>query len=197
MKDSKKSAVNMGVYFGLVMGLVAGLLGMCLFPGIGCLLFQDAILLGIIIGLVVDVILALGFGAVNGLVYGLIMYSFIEKKAKEFAPMRDIFIAQKRLLYDGAANHQMGKESVGGWMFLLNDTLYFKSHQQNVQVHEFGIPLVNIKSVEGYKNFIYNTGLKVELLDGTVEKYTINNQKMWIQKIYEGRDRILQGRPNV
>ncbi len=197
MQESKKSAAKLGVFFGLMMGLLAGLLGMCLFPGLCYLLFKTTIIVGIVIGLVVDVILSIGFGVVCGLLYGLIMYSFMAKKAKEFAPVRDTFIAQKRLFYDGAANHQMGKESVGGWMFLLNDTLYFKSHQQNVQVHEFGIPLVNIKKVEGYKNFIYNTGLTVELLDGTVEKYTINNQKMWIQKICECRDRVLQSRQNA
>ncbi len=186
MQESKKSAVKLGVYLGLMMGLMAGLLGMCLLPGLGCLLFQDAILFGIIIGLVADVIFALGFGVACGLLYGFLMYLFMKKKAEEFALLRNTFIAQNRLFYDGAANHQVGKESVGGWMFLLNDSLYFKSHQQNVQVHEFSIPLANIKKVEGHKNFIYNTGLTVELLDGTVEKYVINNQKMWIQKIHEG-----------
>lgn len=197
MQESKKSAVKLGVYFGLMMTLLAGLLGMCLFPALCCFLFKTSIIVGIIIGLVVDVILALGFGVACGLLYGFLMYAFTKQKAKAFAPMRDTFIAQKRLFYDGAANHRMGKESVGGWMFLLNDTLYFKSHQQNVQVHEFGIPLANIKKVEGHKIFIYNTGLTVELLDGSIEKYTINNQKMWIQKIYECRERVLQGRQNA
>lgn len=197
MQESKKSAVKLGVYLGLVTGLMAGMLGVCLFPALCCLLFETSIIVEIIIGLVVDVILSIGFGVACGLLYGFLMYAFMKKKAAEFAPMRDAFIAQRRLFYDGAANHQMGKESVGGWMFLLNDTLYFKSHQQNMQVHEFEIPLANIKNVEGYKNFIYNTGLKVELLDGTVEKYIINNQKAWMQKIYECRNRILQNQQNA
>lgn len=115
MQSHKKSAVRLGIYFGLIMAAMAGLLGLCLFPALGCFIFSDAILFGIILGLILDVIAALFFGAACGLMYGLIMGSFMANKAKEFAPMRDTFIAQKRLFYDGAANHQMGKESVGGW----------------------------------------------------------------------------------
>lgn len=190
MQSHKKSAVRLGIYFGLMMALMAGLLGLCLFPTVGCLLFSDAILLGIVIGLILDVIAALFFGAACGLVYGLIMGSFMANKAKEFAPMREAYIAQQRLFYDGPTNHMMGKEGVGGWMFLLNDTLYFKSHQQNVQVHELQIPLVNIRRVECTKRGIYNTGLDVELLDGTVEKYVVNDREVWAQKINEACNRI-------
>lgn len=190
MQGHKKSAVRLGIYFGLIMAAMAGLLGLCLFPALGCFLFPDAILFGIIIGLILDVIAAVLFGAACGLVYGLIMGSFMETKAKEFAPMRENYIAQRRLFFDGPANHMMGKEGVGGWMFLLNDTLYFKSHQQNVQVHELEIPLVNISKVECTKRGIHNTGLDVTLMDGTVEKYVVNDREVWVQKINEACNRI-------
>ena len=190
MQSHKKSAVRLGIYFGLMMAAMAGLLGLCLFPGLGCFLFSDAILFGIIIGLILDVIAALLFGAACGLVYGLIMGAFMETKAKEFAPMRADYIEQRRLFFDGPANHMMGKEGVGGWMFLLNDTLYFKSHQQNVQVHELGIPLANICKVECTKRGIHNTGLDVTLMDGTVEKYVVNDREVWVQKINEACRRV-------
>ena len=190
MQSHKKSAVKLGIYFGSIMAAMAGLLGLCLFPALGCFLFPDAILFGIIIGLILDVVAALFFGAACGLVYGLIMGSFMETKAKEFAPMRENYIAQRRLFFDGPANHMMGKEGVGGWMFLLNDTLYFKSHQQNVQVHELGIPLVNICKVECTKRGIHNTGLDITLMDGTVEKYVVNDREVWVQKINEACRRV-------
>lgn len=197
MQSSKTSAVKLGLFFGLLMGLFGGLLGLCLFPALGCLLLQDNMILGLILGILVDVIAAVGFGAACGLVYGLIMGVFIKKKEEEFVQIRDSFIAEKRLIYNGPANHRMGKEWVGGWLFLLNDTLYFKSHKQNIQVHELEIPLANIRKVECTKKLMNNNGLNVELLDGTVEQYVVNDQKIWAQKIYECRDRILQNQQNA
>lgn len=189
MKSNKKSALRAGVLFGLYTGLILGLL---LVPCAGCFGARIQSVLGIVVGLMVGLLLAVLFGGLSGLIYGLVMYSFMEKKAKEFAPLRESLIAQRRLYYDDGANHFVGAEGVGGWLFLLNDSLYFKSHQQNIQVHELQIPLVSIRKVECCKKLGMNTGLNVELVDGRVEKYTVNDPQVWEKKIYEGRQRILQ-----
>ena len=84
--------------------------------------------------------------------------------------------------------YMMGKEGVGGWMFLLHDTLYFKSHQQNIQVHELQIPLSYIRKLKCTKSGlrgIFRTGLDVELMDGRVEKYVVNDTKIWADSITE------------
>ena len=193
MDGNKKSAVKLGVYYGVVMGLLAGLLGLCLFPALGCLVFNENMILGFILGVILDIIGAVLFGVLAGLIYGLLMYAFMKKKAQEFVPMKESFIAQKRLFYDGAANHTMGKEAVGGWMFLLNDTLYFKSHQQNIQVHELEIPLANIRKIsctKGGMRGLFASGLDIELMDGRVEKYVVNDRKIWTTKITEACHRI-------
>lgn len=191
MKSNKKSALRAGLLFGVYMGLFFGLL---LVPCAGCFGARFESVVGIVIGLVIGVFLAVLAGGLSGLIYGLMMYSFMEKKAKEFAPLRESLIAQRRLYYDDGANHFVGAEGVGGWLFLLNDSLYFKSHQQNIQVHELQIPLVNIRKVESCKKLGMNTGLNVELVDGRVEKYTVNEPQVWAKKIYEGQQRILQSR---
>lgn len=185
-----KTAVKLGLFYGTAMGLVAGLLGLCLFPGLGCLVFNQNMILGLIIGVLLDIVAAVLFGVACGLLYGIIMGAFMKKKAQEFIPVREDFRAQGRLFYDGAANHMMGKEGVGGWMFILNDTLYFKSHQQNVQIHELQIPLGNIRKVACTRRGIFNTGLDVELMDGSVEKYVVNERKIWVDKITEACSRV-------
>lgn len=187
MSSNKKSALRAGVLFGVYTGL---LVGVFLVPCAGCFGFRTESVLGIVVGLMVGVLLAVLLGGLGGLIYGLIMYSFMENKAKEFAPLRESLIAQKRLYYDDGANHFVGAEGVGGWLFLLNDSLYFKSHQQNIQVHELQIPLVSIRKVECCKKLGFNTGLNVELVDGKVEQYTVNDPQIWEKKIYEVRQRL-------
>ena len=193
MESSKKSVVKLGFFFGTIMGLLAGLLGLCLFPAFGCMIFRENIILGLILGVLLDIIAAVLFGAACGWLYGLGMWSLLKKNAQEFAPMRESYIAQRCLFYDGPANHVMGKESVGGWMFILSDTLYFKSHQQNVQVHELAIPLVNIRKITCTKNGmrgIFSSGLDIELADGRMEQYVVNDRKIWVAKIIEACHRV-------
>ena len=193
MDGNKKSAVKLGLYFGVIMGLIAGLLGVCLFPVFGCVIFADNIIPGLILGVILDIIAAVLFGILTGLIYGLMMYSFMKKKAQEFEPVRASFIAQKRLFYDGATNHMMGKEAVGGWMFLLNDTLYFTSHQQNIQVHELTIPLADIHKIactKGGMRGLFASGLDIELMDGRIEQYVVNDRKIWTAKITEACHRV-------
>ncbi|MBQ4537837.1 MAG: hypothetical protein II994_09525 [Lachnospiraceae bacterium] len=193
MDSCKKSAVKLGLFYGTVMGLFAGLLGLCLFPGLGCLVFNQNVILGLILGVLLDMVAAVLFGTACGLIYGLIMANFLKKKAQEFAPVREAFRAQGCLFFDDVANHMMGKEGVGGWMFILTDSLYFKSHQQNVQVHEQRIPLVSIRRVTCTKSGMrgmFSSGLDIELADGRVEKYVVNDRKIWMDKIAEACRRV-------
>ena len=188
MESYKKSILKLEVFYGSAMGLFAGLFGLCFFPGMGCIMIKQNLWLGLILGLFLDIVAAALFGSICGIIYGRIMESNMKKHALDFVPMRDSFYSQNRLLYDGPANHMMGKEGVGGWLFLLNDTLYFKSHQQNIQVHELQIPLSYISKLKLTKSGlrgIFRTGLDVELMDGRVEKYVVNETKIWADSITE------------
>ncbi len=193
MGSCKKSVVKLGLLYGTVMGLFAGLLGLGLFPGLGCQVFNQNMILGLILGVLMDMVVAVLFGAVCGLIYGLTIVIFLKKKVEEFVPVRESFRAQGCLFFDDVANHMMGKKGVGGWMFILNDDLYFRSHQQNIQVHEQRIPLVSIRRVTCTKSGMrgmFSSGLDVELADGRVEKYVVNDRKIWMDKIAEACRRV-------
>jgi hypothetical protein len=47
----------------------------------------------------------------------------------------------ERIIREGAANLQRGLETVGGWLYLTNQRLFFQSHRFNVQAGSTDIPL--------------------------------------------------------
>ncbi|MBQ7973316.1 MAG: hypothetical protein IJ291_07665 [Lachnospiraceae bacterium] len=189
----KKSAIRLSLFYGAAMGLMTGLFGLCLFPGFFGIIFHKYLIWGILLGLLLDIIVAVMMGIACGLIYGVIMYNFMEKKAMEFKPVREAFYARGCLVFDDVANHMMGMEGVGGWMFVLNDSLYFKSHNNNIQVHELQIPLSNIRKISHTRSGmrgIFSTGLDIELAGGKVEKFVVNNRKIWEVKIKEACSRV-------
>lgn len=91
--------------------------------------------------------------------------------------------AEYIIIFEGEANHFMGKEGVGGWLFLTPEFLFFKSHQFNFQNHELTIPLEQIKSAAPCKLLNFTTGLKVEKMNGTLETFAVNRNKEWAVNI--------------
>jgi predicted NAD/FAD-binding protein len=87
-------------------------------------------------------------------------------------------------IYEGAANHFMGVESVGGRLYLTADALIFVSHAANIQVHRLTIPIRDIRNVKAVPTLgIVPNGILVETYSGKAERFVVNKRETWITEI--------------
>lgn len=156
----------MGLFFALLFGITAG---------------QQEGLRGFLSG----ILTGLAAGVLSGVLFGIFMDFFAMMQTKKFESLRSQMAMKYRIIVEGGANHFMNKESVGGWLFLTSEVLFFKSHQFNIQNHELSIPVSSIKSVTPCKVFNFATGLKIEKTDGEWEKFVVTNHNEWAAKLNE------------
>lgn len=115
-------------------------------------------------------------GCLAGLLYATGISIFCAVVGKRMKGLKSELEKESKVLYDGGANHWMGKEAVGGWLFLLEDGLYFVSHNVNLQVHECRIPYQEIQGVhEGRKP----RSICLELKSGRQEEFVVNHGRIW------------------
>lgn len=126
---------------------------------------------------------ALVCGSLSGFLVGMIIYIFLSSKTIQHQ-MEIEGDLQNAILYSGGANHFYNREGVGGMLYLLPDSLEFKSHKLNLQVHQVQIPLDRIEEVEYFNvaGFVPN-GLFLKLKDGKKENFVVNNRKIWKDEI--------------
>lgn len=175
MKEQHQRIVKAGLFFGIGTGLFLALLFGILFE----ISSQDGI-----DGLLWGLGLSLAIGLVSGVLFGLCMAFLSKYHTKKFEPLRRQMAREHRVVFEDGANHFMNKESVGGWLFLTPEFLFFKSHRLNIQNHELTIPMSLIMSATPCKllNF-FATGLKVEKINGTWETFVVNRNNEWAVKI--------------
>jgi hypothetical protein len=99
---------------------------------------------------------------------------------KNTPPSIESNITNDVLIYSGQANHFLNIESVGGYLFLYSDRLYFKSHSVNIQTHELSVGLNEIRSVGVYNTLgLVPNGLAVYLQNGKTEKFVVYKRSVW------------------
>ena len=151
-----KTAVFAGVPFGLFMGLFFTL--------------QLQSSFGFVLGL----------GA--GLLFGLLLAAFAAWQASRFT--REVpDLEGEQLLKQGPANHFRGWEGVGGWLYLTDKRLLFRSHRFNVQNHELSMPLAEIVEVQTCPTaWIVPNGLRVVTPSGA-ERFVVEGRRSWLEEI--------------
>src|SRR5208283_3731617 len=160
-------------------------------PSVGSKFLKMMLLTGIPFGLLMGICWALQYGAKSGVVMGMVagvlfgalMGAFAGYQKKTFQMERPSF-AVEDLVKEGGANHFSNIEAVGGWIYLTDQRLLFKSHSINVQRHELSIPLQNISEAKPCGTFaIIPNGLKIRTIDGKTEKFVVEDRKDWVKKI--------------
>jgi len=142
----------------------------------------SGLLFGILFGLVTKSAIS---GIIGGILFGLIISVFVKKQIKNFEKIKDEISKENTIIFDGAANHFMGKEAVGGWLYLTDKLLIFISHNNNIQNHEMIIPLAIIQKVEKYLTLgVVPNGLKIISVDEE-DKFVVNDRKKWIQLLQQ------------
>lgn len=85
------------------------------------------------------------------------------------------------IIKEGPANHFLNGEGVGGWIYLTANSLLFKSHSVNIQVHELSVPLESIsKATKGRSLGVIPNQLCLTLTDGRTERFVVNKPDEWI-----------------
>jgi GRAM domain len=127
--------------------------------------------------------LGIPMGLASGILFGIAITVFVSYQAKKFTKNRPLF-PDENLVKEGGANHFLNGEAVGGWIYLSDSRFFFKSHNSNIQNHEFIISLSEIAEVENSKTFgIISNGLKLTLNNQSVEKFVVNDSKNWTRII--------------
>ena len=121
-------------------------------------------------------------GCLAGLLYAVGISVFCAVTGKRMEVLKSKLEKESRILYDGGANHWVGKEAVGGWLFLLEEDVYFVSHKMNLQTHECKIPYQEIRSIrKGRKP----RSICLELKSGQQEEFVVNHGRIWRDIISE------------
>lgn len=117
---------------------------------------------------------------VGGLVYGVVILYFLKRGNKIQIEIQE----DEKILKEGAANHKVKFEAVGGKLFLTNERLVFQSHKINVQNHLFALALNEIKDWRKYKTLgLFSNGLKITTQNNATEKFVVNKSDEWIRQI--------------
>lgn len=130
--------------------------------------------------------LLVGFilGIITGLAFGITLSIFVQRQSVKFQGMREEVTKGKPVVMDGGANHFLGAEAVGGWIYLTSDEMIFISHAYNVQKHQLNILLEQIVSVKSDTTLgLIKNRLQIETKDGSIEKFVVNNLRDWIKQL--------------
>jgi hypothetical protein len=174
MKSFLKTTVIMGAMFGIPMGLVAGVV----------FAFVGGIHFGILFGV--------AGGSASGLLFGLAMAAFMMFQRRRLEQARPELPGQV-VLYEGAANHFMNCEGVGGWLYLTKERLQFLSHDFNIQCHEWSVALEEISEVQAVRTAkILANGLRIVTRDGKDERFVVEEHKKWCDEIVKARTHVVQ-----
>jgi hypothetical protein len=156
-----KMAALAGVPFGLLMGLFFSI------PSINPFALGP---FGLVLGLAA------------GVLFGLLAAGFVAWQRSRFtreAPCME----GEQLVKQGPANHFRGPEGVGGWLYLTDKRLLFRSHCFNVQNHEVSMPLDEIVESEVCSTaWIIPNGLRVLTVQKT-ERFVVEGRHSWAAEI--------------
>lgn len=128
------------------------------------------------------------FGGVGcGLFFGIFMAVFAETKRKKMQSS-DNSLEGEEVLLQGPANHFLKKEGRGGWLYLTQNKLAFRSHGKNIQNAPLDIFLKDIESASLSTTLgIIPNGLRVITLAGEKESFVLSNRKHWLELIEKAK----------
>lgn len=141
------------------------------------------ILMGLFFALLHQTWHAFFFGPVAGIVFGVLLYFFVNSKiVAEQTKIENT--EEKNIIMTSDANLMDNKGGAGGKLYLLEDKIHFKSHSFNISKHEIIIPLQEISKVQVYNTIgIIPNGLLIINKAGKQHKFAVHNRKNWKQEI--------------
>lgn len=137
--------------------------------------------------IVTDLHTAITAGAIAGVLFGLVLGTFTFFLDRKYRGKGAEITGNPNIMMEGSANHFVGREGVGGWLYLTDKELYFKSHSINVNTHILVVPLEKVAEAKKSRVFgIIPTGLTIQTTEGKMEKFVAHERVKWVRKINEG-----------
>ncbi len=152
-----------------------------------------AIAFGVPIGLVVWAIygdgqFALYAGLGGGIAFGVIMVVVMAAVSARTAKNRPALDDGEVLIKEDAANHFVGMVAVGGWLFLTNRRLHFKSHAANTRNHETSYPLAEITGLAATRTMgLVPNSFVATMASGADEKFVVRGRAKWVAAVENAR----------
>jgi hypothetical protein len=173
-------------------GLVSG----SLFGAAWIVILSPAFIAFAIMGhLVPSIAVAAFIFVLAGLSFGLGMGLFVAYQRRRFLA-EHLVPDDESLLHQGGANHFVGVEGVGGWLYLTDRALWFKSHEINIQRHKLEIPLTQIYTIVPCRSaWVIPNALVVHTHDGRSERFVVTGRRTWSSAIAKARISAVQVGP--
>jgi TIR domain len=119
----------------------------------------------------------------GGALFGATSAAFVYLLHRQFFVQAPV-LQGERLLKQGPAFHGLGIVGGGGWLYLTDGRLWFRSHWFNLHRHELSIPLIEIVDVR--PRALIPDGLEIRTRAGA-ERYRVPDRRGWLREIARAR----------
>jgi len=127
-----------------------------------------------------DMFMGIIAGVLFGVLFTLCMSLFSKHIEKKIKPLREQISKDRKIICEGSANHKKGTNAIGGWMFVIEDTIEFYPHKVNIGGQNVSISIHDIINIETKSNqLIINTKL------GKTFVFVVSKANLWKQSISE------------
>jgi hypothetical protein len=121
-----------------------------------------------------------------GAIFFLIAMRSFDKKLHVNLLNKDTYLGGE-IISQGLINHLRGIIADGGAGYLLNDRFVFHPHKLNFSTKDLTFLLSDIEQVQSCKIMFFNTGLKITMKSGKVEKFVVNKEDEFYTKLLNSR----------
>lgn len=140
------------------------------------------ILMGLFFGFKHGLTGGLVAGAATGLLFGVALAIFTEVQRQKMEVKGDY--RGEPILHQGPANHWRRGEARGGWLLLTPRRLLFRAHSENLQNEPLELAVADLRGSELCRSLgIVPNGLRVQLANGTQERFVVSERATWVARI--------------
>ena len=131
--------------------------------------------------------LGMELGLVTGLLFGPLWAGGMQMWASWFNTRHKVErpeLGGESVRLEGPANHFKGLEGVGGYLWMTDMRVHFRSHSYNIQNHEWSAPLSDIQDAQATKTIgLFNNGLRLKTRTGEEHRFTVYDNHGWAEAI--------------
>jgi len=158
------------------------------------MVFLSGLLYGLPMGVVFSLLAGnwkLGFplGLIAGVMFGVVFTMatrWFSDRQIDRCQQQTPDLGDETIQLEGPANLFRGKEGVGGYLWLTESRLLFRSHRLNVQSGPWETSVSEIASAQSTKTMgLLDNGLQVQLSSGDKVRFVVNKNRFWADAIQE------------
>lgn len=129
----------------------------------------------------------LGVALAAGTLFGLMMAGFQawmsdSKRRSKQMPFESR--AGETVVHEGPANHKLGLEYRGGWLFLTNERLAFRPHAMNIQKDTLDLERADLAKIDLVATLgVVPNGLLVTTRDGKEQRFVVVERSEWAKAL--------------